>query len=531
MFCEKCGTQLPDDAMFCPECGEKVKVLASPQPQIQPQEQKVKKTIPKKTIGLVAAAVAIVAVVIGVVVFIATRPKKISLNQYVTAKFEGFDGYGTVKIDFDEDQFVEDNLKKVKFKGKDKKVYQAFYDSAADALVDLVQGYELSQRDKLSNGGTVTYKWEIADEKILESFGVKMKYSDIDFKVEGLKKIQEFDPFEAIDVIFQGIDSYGNARIDYKDVSEEFPSLYYELDKTDALSLGDEVTVTASTYGSNDVAQYCAEYYGMKPKALTKKYKVEGLQEIEEFDPFDAISVQFEGTAPYVYASIVYNEVGEDFPSLYYELNQASLLSNGDEVTVNVSCYSDDIVSYCAENYGKKPTTVQKTYKVENLPQYITSMDMFPQSELDSVIEDYKTEFAENADSSWDEYSKLNSIEYVGYYLLAGREENYSRNNQLALVFQVNMMIDIPDYNYQEDLTYYFTVAYDNIIMNENGKVEINRDNFANTTDYFEHEIVYGEEYWQTTNFYYYGYETLDAAKEAIGYNFGYDYDYDTNLE
>lgn len=39
MFCKKCGTQIPDDAVFCPGCGQKVAEEQVPQTPVQPQVQ------------------------------------------------------------------------------------------------------------------------------------------------------------------------------------------------------------------------------------------------------------------------------------------------------------------------------------------------------------------------------------------------------------------------------------------------------------------------------------------------------------
>lgn len=38
MFCNNCGTQLPDGALFCPNCGNKFETVNTPQPEYQQPE-------------------------------------------------------------------------------------------------------------------------------------------------------------------------------------------------------------------------------------------------------------------------------------------------------------------------------------------------------------------------------------------------------------------------------------------------------------------------------------------------------------
>ena len=81
MFCYQCGTELPDEARFCPKCGAKLMgddmnrqtVAASPAEPIQQMQQQSQAVIvntPKKKksgkllIGLGVAVIAIIAAVI-----------------------------------------------------------------------------------------------------------------------------------------------------------------------------------------------------------------------------------------------------------------------------------------------------------------------------------------------------------------------------------------------------------------------------------------------------------------------------------
>ena len=69
MFCTNCGNKLPDDAIFCPFCGEKVQFEAAPAVQVSAAEEPpVAAAEPpkKKKTGLIAAIIAVVIIAVGV---------------------------------------------------------------------------------------------------------------------------------------------------------------------------------------------------------------------------------------------------------------------------------------------------------------------------------------------------------------------------------------------------------------------------------------------------------------------------------
>ena len=83
MFCEKCGTQIPDDALFCPGCGQKTSNGAQqaapqsaqqsvqPRPQMSYAPQQPAQNNNKKLIGVIIAIAAVflvVAVIFGILI-------------------------------------------------------------------------------------------------------------------------------------------------------------------------------------------------------------------------------------------------------------------------------------------------------------------------------------------------------------------------------------------------------------------------------------------------------------------------------
>lgn len=81
MFCKKCGTQLPDGATTCPECGAAVTMLPPPEPQpplgqqppyMAPPVQPYYAPRPKQTADPKYFALSLSAFVIAIVTLIAT---------------------------------------------------------------------------------------------------------------------------------------------------------------------------------------------------------------------------------------------------------------------------------------------------------------------------------------------------------------------------------------------------------------------------------------------------------------------------
>lgn len=66
MYCPRCGEKLVDDAAFCPNCGMKIEVPGNYR-QAQPTPSAPKK--PKKKKGLIAAIIAGVLVIAGVLAY------------------------------------------------------------------------------------------------------------------------------------------------------------------------------------------------------------------------------------------------------------------------------------------------------------------------------------------------------------------------------------------------------------------------------------------------------------------------------
>lgn len=99
MFCGKCGTQNPDTAAFCKSCGARLNGQAKPavkktvQSSVKNQSQ-TKRPAPKhshrqnKKVGLIAAIVIAVVVLIGVFALFGGRSYKATIKKYVNATYD-----------------------------------------------------------------------------------------------------------------------------------------------------------------------------------------------------------------------------------------------------------------------------------------------------------------------------------------------------------------------------------------------------------------------------------------------------------
>lgn len=321
MICVHCGRDIPNGTKFCPFCGQPVAADrpagqpafniqpgASVQPPQQPPVMGAQQPVggqpaaatatvtPKAPIDpkKLAVPVAVVAVVVVGGVLIATHKPTVNLNKYITLSAEGYNSIGTLDVEFDTDKLEKDYGKKIaKNFQKAMKNHEEDTYGLSNLAGSLYEGGETSlfvtycadgSADKtrnLSNGDVVTYTWDGVNEQTKkeaeELFGVKIKCSDVTYKVSGLTAVNTFDAFDGVEVEFDGISPDGSATVNTLPTAEAAKSLYYTLDEQYNLANGDTVTVTV--HSNRDDFSDCIEKYGAIPAATEKTYTVEGLKE------------------------------------------------------------------------------------------------------------------------------------------------------------------------------------------------------------------------------------------------------------
>lgn len=321
MICVHCGRDIPNGTKFCPFCGQPVAADqpagqpafniqpgASVQPPQQPpvmgaqqpmggQPAAATATVtPKAPIDpkKLAVPVAVAAVVVVGGVLIATHKPTVNLNKYITLSAEGYNSIGTLDVEFDTDKLERDYGKKIaKNFQKAMKNHEEDTYGLSNLAGSLYEGGETSlfvtycadggadKTRNLSNGDVVTYTWDGVNEQTKkeaeELFGVKIKCSDVTYKVSGLTAVNTFDAFDGVEVEFNGISPDGSATVNTLPTAEAAKGLYYTLDEQYNLANGDTVTVTV--HSNRDDFSDCIEKYGAIPAATEKTYTVEGLNE------------------------------------------------------------------------------------------------------------------------------------------------------------------------------------------------------------------------------------------------------------
>lgn len=263
MICTHCKKEIPDNSAFCPECGKKLGQVEA-QTEILPDPMQSEKT-DKKARKKLLIGIAVGVCVIAVIVFVALKFIKptVDLNKYVSVTFSGYDTAGEATVEFDKEQFQK------KYKGK-----------LPSDFIDEYVTYHLDKKEDLCNGDTVVLSWECDDEKA-EKYGYKLKHEDSSFSVTGLTDIdsfESFDPFEGIDVVFEGVSGEGFASVVGVPKLRVAQELIYSCDKMDEICNGDVITLSV-TYGLENPTIYCIENYQLRPSAVTKTYTVSGLDE------------------------------------------------------------------------------------------------------------------------------------------------------------------------------------------------------------------------------------------------------------
>ena len=212
----------------------------------------------------------------------------INANDYLEVNIDGYDTAAQASYSIDYEKMIEDNAEAF---GIDEKSGSEML--GLEMLMEEHLDGKLDKTSELKNGDEVVFKWDDnAAASIEEKYKVKIKLSEEKITVKDLEEAQKFDPFEFVNVVFDGISPNGSVKIDEK---SEIPvkGISFTVDKTDKLSNGDKIKIT---FGGDSCTDDCF-IQGYVPEATEKEYTVEGLasyiQKIDEvpkdaFDKMDA---------------------------------------------------------------------------------------------------------------------------------------------------------------------------------------------------------------------------------------------------
>ena len=261
---------------------------------------------------------------------------------------------------------------------------------------------------------------------------------------------------------FSGVDGYGtiNAYLDYdalqkdiwkamgheetdmtdakvqKDLAQVYQftgQLYSTISQKDGLKNGDKVKV------SIDVPQEIPDELCINITDSEKEFTVEGLQEVQMFDPFEGIEVTFHGMSPFVKAE--FNRIKQD--DLYYyvdfTLDKTSGLAAGDTVTVTAS-YNEEYL----REMGYGVSTDSKTYTVTSEGAYILKAEQLNQTIIDE-LNARALQFQKEQAAGWISAAKLEDMSYIGHAFIADEDfdPDYNTNsNMLLLVYNVYISTD-----------------------------------------------------------------------------------------
>lgn len=209
-----------------------------------------------------------------------------------------------------------------------------------------------------------------------------------------------------------------------------------------------------------NVDEEVLKYLNCKVKYKDGSFQAKNLQEVEKFDAFASLDVKFEGDAPYGRATCHCR--GIEFDSNDFVCEPSAGLKNGDTITISINA---DAVDRCAEEYGKIPRELQKTFTVSGLEEYVTYYASLTQDFISLVRSETEDTIFSYTANSYSPATTLSDLAYEGYILAAKQNDEYEgSHNILYVIYSGNISNADGDF---EPAKVYYPVAFTDIKMTE----------------------------------------------------------------
>lgn len=235
MFCQKCGSELPNDSKFCDKCGARQEVVTTTEITKVVTENIVKKSRKSKPMYYILAVLVIVAIIVAICIE-NVMSKVVKLNDFVTVEFTGYDSQGSAIVDFNTELFEEKYGDKIRL-SKDEEFFSGCF-SPTNPLFDNID-YELDKSDNLSNGDEIVLTWKFNNEDIKKKYGLTFKAEEQTFIVTGLTEISAFAPFAESEIQHPTIEPNGREFEEYTNKVPTVEELLLQLKDTEEISYCD----------------------------------------------------------------------------------------------------------------------------------------------------------------------------------------------------------------------------------------------------------------------------------------------------
>ena len=345
-----------------------------------------------------------------------------------------------------------------------------------------------------------------------------------------------------LDVQFVGYEELGKCEADWSgdfwedfyDKASKIPSssnydimmkkLKYEVSPTEGLSNGDKVEVKW-----NVDKKYFKKHYGLNIKCDDNKIKVDGLETVDTFDPFDGIKVVYTGLEGSGNASVEITSDDPIYSELEFSFENGYHLSTGDKITCELQMRGyyneDEIIERCAEKYGEIPSSFEKEYTVEGLGHYVEKCSELTKKNLKPLQRTADDVLVEKtADWNRDGVITMSSTKYLGAYVLMAKDKS---SNKVYLVYEVT--VDFDEHEQHDSCTYYTYVEFVDVTINDDGELSCDFGRYHDTPDSFSYESTIEDTYWNET-YYLNGFEKISLLNDDIVTGNLSRYDSDTNV-
>lgn len=271
-----------------------------------------------------------------------------------------------------------------------------------------------------------------------------------------------------------------------------------EIDNDKHLSNGDVINVKVSC--DEELAK---EYFGVKLNYSDIEYEVDGLEEVDKFNPFDYITVEFSGTSPYVNAHINEDSGRKELKDIYFEAEKNSNIKLGEEVEVRAKQNISN--REFVEKYGSIISETSKKYKCEGVDFYIKSTTDIPENSMNELISAGESKIRDYINDNWSKPENLISIKYEGNYVLSLKEDNTTwglYDNYVYMVYKIQATNPDP----VENVEYYDYVCFSNLILSTKGEWSFGLGGYTQKSDDFDDNSSF-----MVGNYRYGGYKDLKS--------------------